>query len=467
LQKGDHFSESMMDSEPQPTDSASPPQHRPWRTALWSMIFCGLLFEIFYNACNLYTATRSDVGSFSFSWESKIPFIPAMIVPYWTLNLFFITSFFVCTTLTELTILRRRVATAILTACACFLLFPLTLTFPRPQVNGFFGFLFDALRSFDQPHNLAPSLHVGLRTLLWPVFIPRTRGILNLFLRVWFLLIGVSTLFTYQHQVMDVVTGWVLALFCMHLIAEPDPEVDRVIKMRNARVGIYYQLGAIFLLTLTITTWPWGALLLWPTVALQIVAFGYFAFGAIVFRKLRGRLAFSTRVLLAPVLFGHFLSLAYYRRQCRAWDKVVDGVWIGRRLNASESQRALAAGVTAVLDLSAEFSEVEPFLHARYLAIPVLDLTAPTNSQLQRAVDFIMTERERGVVYVHCKIGYSRSAAAVGAFLLDSDRADNVEDAIAQLHAVRPSIIVRPEIRRALLDYLESLKCNPTASTRH
>lgn len=56
------------------------------------MIFCGLLFEIFYNGANFYTTTRSDVGTWAFEWEQYIPFVPAMIVPYWTLNLFFMTS---------------------------------------------------------------------------------------------------------------------------------------------------------------------------------------------------------------------------------------------------------------------------------------------------------------------------------------------------------------------------------------
>jgi hypothetical protein len=216
---------------------------RSWRAALVSMVVCGLMFEVCYNACNWYTSLRSDVGTWCYDWEFEIPFIPAMIVPYWTLNLFFIGSFFVCSTLAELKVLRTRIGLAILIACSCFLLFPLTLVFPRPEVDGVYGLLFAALRSFDKPYNLSPSLHVALRTLLWPVYVPRTSGMFNLLLRVWFLLIGISTIFTYQHQVIDVASGWLLAIVCLHLVAQPNPEADTIIRVRNGRVGIYYALG--------------------------------------------------------------------------------------------------------------------------------------------------------------------------------------------------------------------------------
>jgi protein-tyrosine phosphatase len=66
------------------------------------------------------------------------------------------------------------------------------------------------------------------------------------------------------------------------------------------------------------------------------------------------------------------------------------------------------------------------------------------------AVAFIAEEAAKGRVYVHCKIGYSRSAAVVGAYLLASHEAATVEEAVAQLRKVRPSIIIRPEAMEAL-----------------
>ena len=63
-------------------------------------------------------------------------------------------------------------------------------------------------------------------------------------------------------------------------------------------------------------------------------------------------------------------------------------------------------------------------------------------------------------VYVHCKIGYSRSAAAVGAYLLASGQAVTVTDVVAYLQQVRPSIIVRPEVWDVLQTFAQTAKLN-------
>jgi protein-tyrosine phosphatase len=144
------------------------------------------------------------------------------------------------------------------------------------------------------------------------------------------------------------------------------------------------------------------------------------------------------------------LSLAYYRRQCRAWDEVAPGVLIGRSLTAAEAAAAVKQGVTAVLDLTAEFSEAAQFRATKYFNLPILDLTCPTHDQLCEAVQFMAEEVAKGTVYVHCKIGYSRSAAVAGAYLLVSRVAATVGEAVAQLRKARPSIIIRLEAMEAL-----------------
>lgn len=424
---------------------------RPWKSAIGWAIACSVLFLVVYNGCNQYAASLPNVPTWSFAWETRIPFVPLMIIPYWSLDLFFVVAFFVCRTPAEQRRLASRLALAISAAGACFLLFPLRLTFPRPEVEGFLGMWFAALRSFDQPHNLAPSLHIAQRTILWPVFMSITSGMLNGLLRVWFVLIGVSTLFTYQHQVMDVVTGWILAVFCLYVFAAPNAAFDNSRRVRNGFVGLLYFAAALLLLLAVVVGWPWSALLMWPATACGLLALAYWWLGALVYEKTDGQLALGTRLLLAPVLWGQYLSLAYYRRQCHPWDEVAPGVLIGRRLNAAEARDAISQGVTAVLDLTAEFSESVPFIRSTtYCNIPILDLTAPTPAQLDEAVAFIRRESRRGSVYVHCKIGYSRSGAAVGAWLLDTGLAHNVDEAIQRLRRVRPSIIVRPEAVAAL-----------------
>jgi hypothetical protein len=271
----------------------------------------------------------------------------------------------------------------------------------------------------------------------------------------WFVLIGLSPLLTYQHHVIDIVGGFVLAGYCFYLFREPSVALPVVV---NRRIGLYYSAGAVTTLLMGAIFWPGGVLLLWPAIALGIVAIAYFGTGPVIFHKTKGKLPWSTRFVLAPCLLGQYFSLLYYRRQCRSWDEVTPRIWIGGKLGRRAANKALRFGVTSVLDLSAEFSEATPFPKINYRNIPVLDLTAPTQTQLVEMGEFIGNQSRTGAVYVHCKIGYSRSAAAVAAYLLMSRKVNTANEAFALIRRVRPSVVIRPEVLSALAEFQSGLR---------
>ncbi len=406
---------------------------------------CSALFLVVYGGCNWYTAQRADAGLWYFDWEMNIPLVPAMIVPYWTIDLFFLGSFFMCRDRRELVVHGQRIVGAILVAGLFFLVVPLRIAFPRPVVSGVFGPLFNVLRTFDQPHNLFPSLHITLWLILRAVYVRHTRGALQWAVKLWFVLIGMSTLLTWQHQVVDVLGGCLLATLCFYLFRESAVATPVT---PNAHVWLYYSFGCGVALAI-------GGWLIWPGIAFLLAAAAYLGIGPGVYRKENGRLPLSAKLLLGPLIVGQHLSLLYYRRQCRAWDEVVPGVLIGRMLTDKEAQTLDAE---AVLDLTAEFSEAKPLLLRVYRNIPILDLTAPTPEQLREAVAFMREQVRQGrTVYVHCKIGYSRSAAAVGAYLLATGKPTTAAQAVAMLRAARPSVVVRTEAMNALRAFAESL----------
>src|SRR5947209_14785844 len=125
-----------------------------------------VLFLVVYSGCNWITGQRGQVGSFHFQWERAIPFVPFMILPYMSIDLFFIAAPFLCLTDEELRFFSRQVVAAILIAGLCFLLFPLRFAFPRPHASGWLGAIFDWFRGMDSPFNLLPSLHAPLLLLL-------------------------------------------------------------------------------------------------------------------------------------------------------------------------------------------------------------------------------------------------------------------------------------------------------------
>jgi protein-tyrosine phosphatase len=420
-----------------------------------------ILFLVVYGGCNWITGQRSQVGSFYFQWERGIPFVPFMILPYMSIDLFFIAAPFLCRTEEKLRIFSRRVIAAILIAGLCFLLFPLSFAFPRPHASGWLGALFDWFRGMDAPYNLLPSLHAALTLILLDVYFRHTRGFLRVATMTWFVLIALSPVLTYQHHIIDIVGGFVLAGYCFYVFRESSHALPGV---ANHRIGSYYAAGAAVVLIVGAIFWPWGVLLLWPAIALGIVAIAYFRAGPIIFHKTEGKLQWSTRFVLAPCLIGQYLSLLYYRRQCRPWDKVTPQIWIGGKLGCRSANKALSSGVVSVLDLSAEFSEAKPFRKINYRNIPVLDLTAPTQSQLVEMSKFIGNHSRNGAVYVHCKIGYSRSAAAVTAYLIMSGKVKTAEEAFAMIRRVRPSVVIRPEVRSALSEFEHRVRSSPSST---
>lgn len=414
-----------------------------------------LLFVLVYGGTNWFTAQRSvsDVRAWCFSWEFTItPFVPWLIVPYMSLDLFFFMATFLCHDERELRTFAKRIVFSVLVAGAFFLILPLKLDWPaRPRVDGWFGEFVDrsctAPFLMEYPHNLFPSLHIALCLIVADVYVRHSRGIVRVLLCLWFFLVGISTLFTWQHHLVDIAGGAVLAGFVFYAFREYDL---RSAFTPNPRIGCYYIAASLIVLILANAIGLWGVFLLWPAAALAITAGAYFGFGPGIFRKHEGRLPWSTRFVLAPVLLGHYLSLVHYRRQCGAWDEVAPAVRIGRLLSEAEAAEAVKQGVTAVLDLTAEFSEASPFRRTKYRNLPILDLTAPTQNQLHEAAAFIAEQAADGIVYVHCKVGYSRSAAAVAAYLVASGRAQSTNEAIDQLRAARPSIVIRPEVVKVL-----------------
>lgn len=419
------------------------------------------LFLIVYGGCNWITAHRGNVGTFYFEWEHKIPFLPLFILPYMSIDLFFVAAPFLSRTDRELSIFAKRIAAAISVAGICFLLFPLRFAFPRPHGHGWPGALFDWFRGMDAPYNLLPSLHAAFTLVLIDIYFRHTRGVIRLATMTWFVLIALSPVLTYQHHLIDIVGGFVLAGYCFYVFREGSYAAPGV---TNNRVGWYYAAAAAVVLIMGAIFWPWGVLLLWPAIALGIVATAYFKAGPIVFHKGEGKLPWSTRFVLAPCLVGQYLSLLYYRSRCRSWDKVTPQIWIGAKLGCRSANKALCSGVVSVLDLTAEFSEAKPFRKINYRNIPVMDLTAPTQEQLVEMSKFIGNHSGNGAVYVHCKIGYSRSAAAVAAYLIMGGKVKTAEEAFAIIRRVRPSVVIRPEVRSALSEFQQRARSSPSGT---
>lgn len=435
---------------------ASTSDARPTTAArLATLAVTSLTFIVLYNLTNWLSAQRS-VGTAAFEWERHIPLIPWMIVPYWSIDLFFVAAPFFCSSTQQLRALGRRIVLAIVIASIFFLLFPLQLAFQREPVPGIPGVLFDALFSFDQVHNLAPSLHIALRTILWTVYIPLVRGIPQIGLKAWFFLVGISTLFCHQHQVIDLITGQLLGLFVLHVVTERNPAGTKgMVSPRKQRLGLCYLAASMICLGLTILFWPLGVIFIWPVLSLVLVAAAYLSASPKLFRKREGQYSPATRWLLAPYTYVAWHSYLYFTQGRPAYAEIIPGIFMGRRLTPPEAHDLRRRHIKAVLDLGAEYEEVAEFREVNYCNVPVLDLTPPERADYAAVVSFMERAIADGPIYVHCSLGLSRSVLAVAAFLVKKHYCKSAADALDLIRLQRSDLVVNDEARRSLEEFLD------------
>lgn len=423
-----------------------------WKQGLRWLMLLGPLFFLSYGQVNQFTTTRDDVGSMVLGWEHAIPFMPWTIVPYWSIDLLYGFSLFICTSKQELTRHGCRLLAASFIACVGFLLFPLKFTFIRPETQGMFGWLFQQLEEFDLPYNQAPSLHIILTWLLWLRFRQHLGKGARLLSGAWFLLIAVSVLTTWQHHFIDVVSGSVIGVLISYAIpVEGHWRWKRPSAHAMRLAAKYCSGGIVFLLAGVWITY--GFILLWPAAALLIVAAGYAGLGVSVFQKNNhGELSLSARWLLFPYLAGAWLSKGWFSRRISPSNVVYDGVALGRFPGRTMSE-------AAVFDLTAEFHKGCRKAEL-WEAYPLMDLVVPETQEIWQAV-IKLQQLHQGhkSVLVCCALGLSRSATVVAAWLLSEGYVESVSQAVALIKSRRPQVVLTPAHLQVLETFSKEGKC--------
>jgi len=378
-------------------------------------------------------------------------------VPYWSIDLLYGFGFLLCSTPVRVDRHALRLLSVQLVCVAFFVLLPLRFSLDKPITDGMFGQLFDALASFDQPYNQAPSLHIALLVVIWQLFRGASTGAWRVAVDAWALLITISVLTTYQHHFIDIPTGALAGLFGLWLWPDrgASPLRGRApLSRRGHRLALAYATGA----ALAVSACAYGGIAwiaLWPATSLALVAGCYSWAGASGFQKSSEGLSLASRWLFGPYRAAAWLNSRIWTRSHPEATAIVDGLYLGRFPSRSE---LAGARPWAVCDLTAEFPPIPSCVQHR-ATLPLLDLISPDPQILIRAAHEI--ERLRGLedrVLVCCALGYGRSALAVTAWLRVTGRASSVEEAAALVRAKQPHSAMHEDALEALALALESAR---------
>lgn len=184
-----------------------------WRTfGRWALINL-IAFGVLYPLVNWLTGFRTSTFALYLDSELAIPFLPAWIWIYLSINLLILLPPLFMRA-SDIPLLGKRMLVATVSGCAIFLLLPARLGFERVIPGDLrYQSIFDGLFQLDAPHNLVPSLHVTYAALCI-VSLRAAASVkpLRAAWGVWLLAIMASTVLVHQHHLLDVASGLLLAV---------------------------------------------------------------------------------------------------------------------------------------------------------------------------------------------------------------------------------------------------------------
>lgn len=154
--------------------------------------------------------------------DKLIPLVPAFVIPY----LSFIPLVFVVMPLLTLrnpAVFRSFAWSVFVTQMILNLLYVMVpATVHRPAVEGadlFSVLLRDLVWGLDEPLNTFPSNHVALSVISFlALALLGLRKPVTLVLQMWLGVICLSTLFVYQHVILDVIAGAAIGAACFSIV---------------------------------------------------------------------------------------------------------------------------------------------------------------------------------------------------------------------------------------------------------
>ncbi len=186
------------------------PPARRWVTYLRYAVLLDILFVAVYGGAGWLASGYLHPVDLYFFQELSIPFVPAFIYIYFSISILFILPLFALDE-AALRSLAGRVALAILLSGLVFVLLPTNLGFTRPAYVLGHELIFKIMYAVDPPHNLFPSLHVAYSALIINSLVTHSPPTFRWLFLAWLGFLCVSVILVYQHHVIDIPGGLLVA----------------------------------------------------------------------------------------------------------------------------------------------------------------------------------------------------------------------------------------------------------------
>ncbi|WP_395750443.1 protein-tyrosine phosphatase family protein [Prosthecobacter sp.] len=219
--------------------------------------------------------------------------------------------------------------------------------------------------------------------------------------------------------------------------------------------ALFFLLGLLMCFTPWLHDGWWTWIVLWLGMDMILLSRAYARRDASVFgKRADGSLAPARALLFLPYLLFTWgvwrLCLLLPEPKTHQINATLT---VGRRLVGGHER---PAGITAVLDMTAEFSEPASVRSGiRYIVLPTLDASAPSPEALLATLRTLKPDEH---AFIHCAQGHGRTGLAALALLLLRGEVPGIEEGLAMLRNIRPGIGLSPEQYSCLIQCLAQLR---------
>ncbi len=178
---------------------------------------------------------QGDLNLIGNTIDTKIPFLPVFFIPYciWYFMIFLVPYYLYCKDKNKFVKYAIAYALCSIIGNIVFVAYPSTVA--RPEITGtdIFSLMAKLIYWIDTPTNCFPSLHCAI-SMLFILYVcedKNTTLLTKISTIIMSILIMLSTLFTKQHVVSDLISGDLLAVI-IYFIVKPSKKLPNYIKSK-------------------------------------------------------------------------------------------------------------------------------------------------------------------------------------------------------------------------------------------
>lgn len=185
-----------------------------WRWTIAAAVMFGA-WSGGYMAVGWWTADRATF-SVAVALDAAIPLVPEFVLIYVAVYPLVLLPFLLARDAEQFWPMVRAYGVVLATCYLVFLFFPVALHHPPLAEEDFGSGILALVYRSDPPTNCLPSTHCAM-SLLAAICLYRISRPVGWWALAVAVSIGVSTLFTKQHYVLDILAGWAVALLAIDL----------------------------------------------------------------------------------------------------------------------------------------------------------------------------------------------------------------------------------------------------------